>query len=224
MNGINFKQIRRRLLTKLITDFIKYYPEILDNETCDLIVSELKKVDLTNVDSVFVRTSPYLSSGGSFLYSINVDDNGLNLSNSYFRKLADAITIGKNRYLEEQPKYSHRYGFSSGENFGVYEDVGSKLLVQYYPVGGSMSEHIDNTKGRFYMKEHHELCLERPHAQLSCLLYLNEDYEGGTFVVADQEYETKKGSVIYYPATFMFPHKVNTVTKGERWSVATWLR
>ncbi len=65
---------------------------------------------------------------------------------------------------------------------------------------------------------------ERNFAQLSCLVFLNDNYEGGEFVVADQEYETSKGSALIFPANFMFPHKVKEVTKGERWSIGAFLR
>jgi len=33
----------------------------------------------------------------------------------------------------------------------------------------------------------------------------------------------KKGSVIIFPSNFMFPHYVKKVTKGERYSIITWL-
>ena len=52
---------------------------------------------------------------------------------------------------------------------------------------------------------------------------INDDYEGGEFIVADKKYETKKGSAIIFPSNFMFPHEVKEVTKGERWSIVSWL-
>ena len=39
----------------------------------------------------------------------------------------------------------------------------------------------------------------------------------------DKEYKTSKGSAIVFPSNFMFPHEVKEVTKGERWSIITWL-
>ena len=60
---------------------------------------------------------------------------------------------------------------------------------------------------------------------LSVLGALNDNYEGGEFIMFDnKEYKIKAGQVLIFPSSFMFPHKVNTVTKGERWSVAAWLR
>ena len=49
------------------------------------------------------------------------------------------------------------------------------------------------------------------------------DYEGGEIVIADTMYKPEKGSAIIFPSNFMFPHYVNKVTKGERYSIITWL-
>ena len=53
---------------------------------------------------------------------------------------------------------------------------------------------------------------------------LNDDYGGGEFVVGDKVFEGKSGAAVVFPAGFMYPHKVNTVKNGERWSCAAWLR
>ena len=78
-----------------------------------------------------------------------------------------------------------------------------------------MSSHVDNI--------HHSHGQSYGYPQCSILLFLNDDYEGGQFFVADKEYETKKGSAIIFPSNFMFPHEVKEVTSGERWSVVTWV-
>ena len=52
---------------------------------------------------------------------------------------------------------------------------------------------------------------------------LNDDYEGGNFLIAENEYKTTKGSAIVFPSNFMFPHAVKKVEKGTRYSIVTWL-
>jgi predicted 2-oxoglutarate/Fe(II)-dependent dioxygenase YbiX len=78
-----------------------------------------------------------------------------------------------------------------------------------------MSPHIDNI--------HHSHGQKYGYPQVSVLLFLNDDYEGGEFIVADNEYHPTVGSALIFPSNFMFPHEVKPVTKGERWSVITWL-
>ena len=204
-----------------IIDFIKYYPDILDGDICDQVVSEFQEIDLV-YDLVTDSTRKNGDKNGmSFLYSILINDKE---HSPFFPYLVDAITKGKNRYLEEQPKYSRRYKRAAGETYGIYEDIGGKLLIQHYPTGGNMFGHIDTNADQKYMKDNLKIDTEYYHSQLSCLLYLNDDYEGGEFVVADQEYKTTKGSIIFFPSSFMYPHMVKKVTKGERWSCAGWLR
>ena len=58
---------------------------------------------------------------------------------------------------------------------------------------------------------------------MTILLYLNDDYDGGEFVVAGKEIKPNKGSAIVFPANFMYPHKAKIVTEGTRWSIVAWL-
>ena len=78
-----------------------------------------------------------------------------------------------------------------------------------------MSKHCDNI--------HHSHGQQYGYPHVSVLLFLNDDYEGGEFVVADETYVTKKGSSLIFPSNFMFPHEVKPITNGTRWSVITWM-
>ena len=63
---------------------------------------------------------------------------------------------------------------------------------------------------------------------ISCILLLNNDYEGGELMFMDsngenkRKIETKPARLIMWPSNFMFPHKVNTVKKGKRYSIVAW--
>lgn len=58
---------------------------------------------------------------------------------------------------------------------------------------------------------------------LSGLGVLNDDYEGGEFVMwEDTVIPLKGGDLIVFPSNFLYPHRVDPVTKGERYSVVTW--
>ena len=78
-----------------------------------------------------------------------------------------------------------------------------------------MSRHIDNI--------HHSHGQEWGYPQVSVLLFLNDDFKGGQFQVSNSYFDTSEGSAIIFPSYFMYPHKVDTVTLGTRWSVVTWL-
>ena len=57
---------------------------------------------------------------------------------------------------------------------------------------------------------------------LSMLGMLNEDYEGGKFLIRDKEFKLKQGDMIIFPSCFMYPHEVTEVTKGIRYSFISW--
>ena len=85
-----------------------------------------------------------------------------------------------------------------------------------YGVGGFMSTHCDNI--------HHSHGQIYGYPQATVLFFLNDDYDGGDFYVADINYgKPKIGSALIFPSNFMFPHEVKEVTNGERWSIVSWL-
>lgn len=65
---------------------------------------------------------------------------------------------------------------------------------------------------------------------LSVIINLNDDYEGGDLIFTDQkENEIKrlklgKGSVVFFPSNFMYPHMIEPITKGTRYSIVAWLQ
>jgi predicted 2-oxoglutarate/Fe(II)-dependent dioxygenase YbiX len=80
-----------------------------------------------------------------------------------------------------------------------------------------MKNHVDN------IYRSHGQQYGYPH--LTSLLFLNDNYEGGEFVMLDDTYKAKvkQGSVIVFPSNFMYDHEVKKVTKGNRYSVMTWI-
>lgn len=58
---------------------------------------------------------------------------------------------------------------------------------------------------------------------LTAIGLLNDDFEGGNFVMfQDDIIELRQGDVLIFPSNFLFPHKVEPVTKGIRYSLVSW--
>ena len=63
---------------------------------------------------------------------------------------------------------------------------------------------------------------------LSCILLLNNDYEGGNLCFRNPDksdewqVEVRPNRMIIWPSCFMYPHTVKSVTKGTRYSVVAW--
>ena len=85
-----------------------------------------------------------------------------------------------------------------------------------YEVGGKYEIHTDayTNMNRF----------------LSVIINLNDEYEGGDLVFTDQkEKEIKrlklsKGSIVFFPSNFMYPHSIKPITEGTRYSIVAWLQ
>jgi predicted 2-oxoglutarate/Fe(II)-dependent dioxygenase YbiX len=59
---------------------------------------------------------------------------------------------------------------------------------------------------------------------LSLLGSLNNNYKGGEFIMFDkEEYKIKQGDVLIFPSNFIYPHRVEPVTKGTRYSFISWV-
>jgi predicted 2-oxoglutarate/Fe(II)-dependent dioxygenase YbiX len=58
---------------------------------------------------------------------------------------------------------------------------------------------------------------------------LNEDYEGGDVVFGNQNLQEikrvqlKRGSLLAFPSNFLYPHMIEPITKGIRYSIVAWL-
>ena len=63
------------------------------------------------------------------------------------------------------------------------------------------------------------------HRTLSCVFFVNDDYEGGDLVFnyLNLEEQTtikkKKNRLVIFPSNFLYPHSVKPVISGERYSV-----
>jgi Rps23 Pro-64 3,4-dihydroxylase Tpa1-like proline 4-hydroxylase len=88
-------------------------------------------------------------------------------------------------------------------------------LLKYSP-GGKYEVHTDH--------------FTTTNRALSIIINLNNEYEGGDLIFTDQkEKEIKrlklgKGSIVFFPSNFMYPHSIQPITKGTRYSIVSWLQ
>ena len=88
-------------------------------------------------------------------------------------------------------------------------------LLKYSP-GGKYEIHTDH----FTTSTRH----------LSIIINLNDDYEGGDLIFTDQKkkeikrLKLGKGSIVFFPSNFMYPHGIQPITKGTRYSIVAWLQ
>jgi len=108
------------------------------------------------------------------------------------------------------------YLFYKGKFPRMISNKINQIDLLKYNVGGKYEAHIDH----FSTTPRH----------LSIIINLNNEYEGGDLIFTDQkEKEIKrlklgKGSIVFFPSNFMYPHSIQPITKGTRYSIVAWLQ
>ena len=89
------------------------------------------------------------------------------------------------------------------------------MQILKYGEGGHYINHVD---------DHPEVS-----RSLSIIYRLNNDFEGGDLVwsMHGEEFlrlKPKPNSLVVWPSNFLYPHRVEPIKKGLRWSVVAWAR
>ena len=87
-----------------------------------------------------------------------------------------------------------------------------------YPPGGKYEVHVD--------------AITDSSRNISVILNLNDNYEGGNILFTNplkfseelKELKLKKGTAVFFPSNFMYPHGVQPITRGTRYSIVSWLQ
>lgn len=90
-----------------------------------------------------------------------------------------------------------------------------------YSSNGILGEHNDNDTN-FRVVDGQRYLTPRPQAiyqVLACIIYLNDEYEGGEmyFPYADVEYKPVTGDLLFFPQNYVGTHGVRRITSGERY-------
>jgi predicted 2-oxoglutarate/Fe(II)-dependent dioxygenase YbiX len=91
----------------------------------------------------------------------------------------------------------------------------SNPRLNRYPPGAMMREHVDHIHTLFDGEE-------KGVPVLTILAVLNDDYTGGEFLLCGQQVSLAAGDAIVFPSSFMFPHAVEPVKTGTRYSFVSW--
>jgi predicted 2-oxoglutarate/Fe(II)-dependent dioxygenase YbiX len=98
--------------------------------------------------------------------------------------------------------------------FGLQEV--STIRFNRYKVGTNMKMHNDHIHTLFDGER-------KGVPILTVLGLLNDDFEGGDFLMFDdKKLNLSAGDIVIFPSNFMYPHSVTTVTKGTRYSFVAW--
>lgn len=190
-----------KTMNKNIDAYVKVYENWLDHEICDKTIEDLQsQIWFSHTFTSYVTHEDISLSGDKEL-----DVTAINCLVSENKYLMGKIWLAYRKYIDDL-------------NFGWYGSwtTYSPLRFNKYTESKQMALHCDHIHSIF------DGTLKGVPV-LTALGVLNDDYEGGEFVMfEDTVIELKKGSVMVFPSNFLFPHRVDPVSKGVRYTFVTW--
>ena len=185
-------------MNKNIRDYVKIYKNFLASDICDSTVAHLESCE-------FKTHKFYNNYSSEYVYNESEPDTYNNTT-----PFNDAI-MQVNRAAILQ--YMTELEFPWCNSWKGYR---SPKFNRYVP-GTNMKEHCDHIHDLFDGNT-------RGVPILTIVCALNDNYQGGEFVLfQDEPYKLDKGDIIMFPSNFLYPHRVDTVTDGIRYSYASWV-
>ena len=182
-----------------ITKLALKIPNFLTHEECDRLIDDFEQ----RKNKALKEGSTNINTGERETSSFNVVHLNPYTNNFNFikEKTKLAIDIWIN-YLS-QPQYFFTQGLRSNLNYShLYR-------IMKYNIGAKIHPHTDYFPGTFG----------------SISFNLNEEYEGGEFKFFNGNYTVplRKGDALIFPADFFWIHEVTPITKGERYSLNSFI-
>ena len=93
-----------------------------------------------------------------------------------------------------------------------------------YGIGGMYEPHVDG-ESLWNKEDGTKVWRKSVERDLSAVIYLNDDFEGGEFVFPDLNIRVspKPGLLLCFPSSHLYRHGVLPVTRGERLAIVTWM-
>jgi len=194
-------------MIKNLERYVQLNKGFLSNEICDKTINELKNLkDFEEHKFYDVHNQKYHTRSGSQELDVSWDiDKKISTKVEIEKKLMNAAINYQKFLLPDITTFQN--GFQG-----------------YAPI--RFNRYNENKKMAFHSDHIHSLFdgIRKGIPILSMLGVLNDDFEGGEFILFDNyKVDFKKGDLLIFPSIFLFPHRVEPVTKGTRYSYISWL-
>jgi hypothetical protein len=182
---------------KQLKDFIKIYNQIPKTD-CIQFIKELKEVDWEEHNFYSIRSGKYKKHNKE--------------PSAYYQMIPSHDVIMKHFWgaLEQYILKDFKSSYFRG-----WEGYTRPKYIKYIE-GNELELHCDHIHDMFDGNR-------RGIPILSVIAGLNDDYEGGELVINEDAIKLNQGEIIVFPSNFLYPHKVNNITKGTRYSSITWV-
>jgi predicted 2-oxoglutarate/Fe(II)-dependent dioxygenase YbiX len=183
-----------------LKDYIKIEKSFLDAETCKSVIASLKDVNWNEHQFYEASTNEYNNKSGNQELDVSFD------STVYTKIIMDKLWNSIKQYQDD---LNYKW-FSSWSGY-------SQIRFNRYTNNKKMAMHCDHITDLFDGQN-------KGIPTLSLLGILNDDYQGGEFIMFDNlQLDLQAGDLLIFPSNFMYPHRVEPVTNGERYSFISWM-
>lgn len=189
------------IMNRNIEDYVKVYEDFLDKDFCNQTIEKLK-------DAEWAMHQFYQAGSGDYVSYEN--ELSVSWSNIPERQI---IQDKMWNIIDQYIRKDHAHCAEWWNGWNGY----SSVRFNKYDESTQMKIHCDHIHSMFDGQI-------KGIPTLSVLGILNDDYEGGDFVMwQDTVMRFPQGSIVVFPSNFMYPHRVDPVTKGVRYSYVSWV-
>lgn len=187
-------------VSRNMRDYVKIY-QLMDKKKCTQIIEELDEI------AEYTQHT---------FYDVNTDTS---INRSGNKELYISSSFIPSRQYVMEVIYKSIQNYMDDLKFPWFATWQGFTMVRWnkYYTNTLMAQHCDHIHSIFDG-------VRKGIPTLTVLGQLNEDYEGGELVLFNDEVITlKTGELIVFPSNFLFPHRVDEVTKGTRHSFVSWV-
>lgn len=194
-----------------MNNLIRVIP-VLNEDQCKLILSASESAEL--------RQTTVFGADGKEIVESNIRNNTMKVldtfvSNSTITMLNNAVKNALQNYKDQVLQYHFAYNGwpMPAVGYTTYERERFQLLS--YDVDQHYTWHFDQS----VIKDSAEY-----NRQLSMVLYLTDDFEGGYTWFPYKRYKPRPGEALFFPSNWCFPHCSEKVTSGNKKVIVTWFQ
>lgn len=192
-------------MDKQLTNYIAKF-NLISKDVCDSIIEEIEKSNW--------ETHHWYSHHNEISHSY--EEKELEVTMDIPEYISETINLFLKKSFSEYKNILSELYSEDSENFFNMIGYWSKVRFNRYLPGTMMRPHYDHIHSLFDGKI-------RGIPVLSSVGCLNDDYEGGEFIFYDDfKVEMNAGDILLFPSNFLYPHRVQEVTSGTRYSFVNW--
>ena len=187
-------------MNRNLEHYILHKKAFIDDNTCDQAVKEMDMIQFQENTFYDPKTKKHITKSGE--QELQMGSGNIPTKEIIMNKLWHALY-----------DYTKTMNFPWFNSWSGYTD----LRFNKYAENKRMYLHADHIHSMFDGER-------KGIPILSVVGMLNDDFDGGEFIMFDNmEIEFEKGDLIIFPSNFLYPHKVEPVTKGTRYTYVSWV-